>query len=793
MRTYAPALIPLATAALLAACATPPAGTDARTATIQRTANGVPHISAPDAETLAYAMAYAYAQDNVCMTANQLVTVRGERSRYFGGATPGLLARRMFPNEQIDLFIAAHMDDAALERAWAGARAESQALARGTVAGYNRYLADQAGKLPAACDGQPWVRPMTLAEFRRQGELTAVQAATAALADAVLGAKPPAPTAALAAPVDLADAAASLAVPVDLADAAAAMREAGLLDAPLGSNAWAFGRDTTANGSGLLLGNPHFPWAGVNRFWQAHLTIPGSLDVMGVGIGSFPGVTIGFNKDVAWSHTVSTGKRFTLHELTLVAGDPTSYVVDGQPVKMTSRTVSAQVPAADGTTQAKTQTVWATRWGPVVVVPRAGLAWTDKLAYALKDANLGNVRATDSALGFGRARNVQEVRDAMKNIGTPWVNTLAVDRQGNALYADVSVVPDVDAEQLQRCAPSKPAAALLAGAGLVVLDGSKSACDWRRDPASPVPGLIPIGRMPTTVRTDWVHNSNDSYVYTNPQQTWSGISPLVGDANLSRPRTRADLTEIPALLAQGKVTPEAVQKQLFGNRNFMAGAVLPDLLAACASQPTPSVEIKDGCAALRAWDRTNNLDARGAHLFREFWRTARLIPNVYRAPFDVAQPVVTPGGLKMDDPTVAAKVWESLTLAVTNVRAAGFALDATLGSVQRPLITELPIPLHGGDEFEGVLNNLGNQFAPGIGPKGLLIDYGTSYVQTVTFDARGPVAQGLLTYGQSTDPASPHATDQLWLFSRKEWPLLPFHPDDVAKARVGEVLRLTRP
>ena len=85
----------------------------------------------------------------------------------------------MLPNEQIDHFIAAHMDDAALERAWAGANAESQAMARGTVAGYNRFLADQAGKLPAACNGQPWVRAMTLAEFR-QGELTAVQAATEA-------------------------------------------------------------------------------------------------------------------------------------------------------------------------------------------------------------------------------------------------------------------------------------------------------------------------------------------------------------------------------------------------------------------------------------------------------------------------------------------------------------------------------------------------------------------------------------------------------------------------------------
>jgi acyl-homoserine-lactone acylase len=211
---------------LLAGCASAPGGSAARSASIQRSANGVAHISAADPETLAYGMAYAYAQDNVCMTANQLVTVRGERARHFGGgATTGLLARRVLPNELIDFFIAAHMDDAALERSWTAASAESQALARGAVAGFNRYLADQAGKLPAACNNQPWVQPMTLADFRRQTELTAVQAASAALADAILGARPPAPSVAAAASS------------VDLADAAQLMREAGLLDSPLGSNA----------------------------------------------------------------------------------------------------------------------------------------------------------------------------------------------------------------------------------------------------------------------------------------------------------------------------------------------------------------------------------------------------------------------------------------------------------------------------------------------------------------------------------------------------------------------------
>jgi acyl-homoserine-lactone acylase len=147
----------------------------------------------------------------------------------------------------------------------------------------------------------------------------------------------------------------------------------------------------------------------------------------------------------------------------------------------------------------------------------------------------------------------------------------------------------------------------------------------------------------------------------------------------------------------------------------------------------------------------------------------------------------------MSDSAVAGKVWDALTAAVKAVRAAGFALDAPLGAVQRPLITDEAIGLHGGEEFEGVLNNLGNQFAPGISAKGLPIDYGSSYIQTVTFDERGPVAQAILTYGQSTNPASPHANDQMRLFSRKEWPALPFHAEDVAKARVGEVLRLTRP
>jgi acyl-homoserine-lactone acylase len=781
-----PTLATIALSALLTACANrglpvmKGEDADARTATIQYTAHGVPHISAPDHETLAYAVAYAHARDNVCQTAMQLVTARGERSRHFGPAATALLGRRMLSNEQIDFFIAAHMDDSRLAWSWSTTSPQAQAQARGYVAGYNRYLSDNHGVLPVACNAARWLAPMTLAEFYRLGELTVVQGSSAALADAVVRAAPPAATAAAAHDE------------LTVAQAAQALRDTGLLDSPLGSNAWAFGKDSTANRSGLLLGNPHFPWAGVNRFWQMHLTIPGELDVMGVALGHGAAVQIGFNKDVAWSNTVSTGKRFTLHELNLLPGDNTSYWVDGKPRKMTSRTLTINYLDSDGLVKTKSRTLWATRFGPVITLPNAGLNWTAQNAYALQDALAGNTRTTDTVLAMARAGHVDDLRQAMGNAGMLFVNTLAADRQGNALYADFSVVPDVDAAQLARCAPSKPAAALFKAAGLVVLNGSDSSCDWQRDHNAPLPGTLPPTRMPLAVRSDWLHNSNDSFFYSHPAQRFADISPLVGDATLNRPRTRAGLLEIPAMLARGKLTPQAVQAQIFSNRNFMAHVVLPDLLSACAKAPPAQAEARDGCTALGGWDRNNNLDSRGAHLFREFWRTARAVPNSFNVPFDPSQPMATPSGLKMADSAVATKIWDALAQAVTQVRAAGFALDAPLSAVQKPLITDEPIALHGGDEMEGVLNNLGNQFNPGINTQGLRIDYGTSYIQTVTFDAKGPIAHAILTYGQSTDPKSPHANDQLRLFSRKEWPLLPFLADDVAQARVGEVVKLVR-
>src|SRR5690554_2313802 len=59
-------------------------------ATIRRTTFGVPYIKADSLEGVGYGTAYAFAEDNICILADQIVRFNGQRSMYFGpDAVPG--------------------------------------------------------------------------------------------------------------------------------------------------------------------------------------------------------------------------------------------------------------------------------------------------------------------------------------------------------------------------------------------------------------------------------------------------------------------------------------------------------------------------------------------------------------------------------------------------------------------------------------------------------------------------------------------------------------------------------
>ena len=69
--------------------------------------------------------------------------------------------------------------------------------------------------------------------------------------------------------------------------------------------------------------------------------------------------------------------------------------------------------------------------------------------------------------------------------------------------------------------------------------------------------------------------------------------------------------------------------------------------------------------------------------------------------------------------------------------------------------------------------------------------HGSSYIQIVSFDEAGPVADAILSYSQSTNPASPHYADQTRNYAAKAWYRLPFTDAEIAAAKIGETMILS--
>jgi acyl-homoserine-lactone acylase len=720
-------------------------------ASVVRTTYGIPHITARDHAGLGYGVGYTAGEDNVCVIAEQLVTVRGQRARHFGAGpvTPG--AGDGPSNIESDVYHQVMGDPALLTRNIAKLSPDARALIQGFTAGYNRYLRDAAGKLPAPCGGQAWVRPIDLGDalLLMQGSLVAP-----VFLRPIAAANPPGAPSAAAAPVGL---------PVDRPESA------------LGSNGWAFGADATANGRGILVGNPHYPWEGPNRFRQMHLTIPGKLDVMGAGLIVTPLVGIGFNKDVAWTHTVTTARHNTIFQLKLDPADPTRYMVDGRSEPMQRRTLTLQV--KDG--QPVTRNVYSTRYGPVLSLTQAGLGWTAERAFALRDANVENVRGVDTWMAMGRARNVREIREIIgRTLGIGFTNTIAADRAGDALYADVTTVPNVDAKKLEACATE--VTPLAATQRIYVLDGSRAACNWDVDPATPEPGLMPDRLQPTLFRRDWVQNSNDSYWLSNPAAPLPAASPVIGPVD-TRPsfRTQSGISEIQRALAAGKMTHERARDLILANKSMAGERMIDGILAACA----PDASLAAACTALRNWDREAELTSKGAPLFFGFLRNFAGSPDLWRVPFDPKDPVNTPRDI---NPAAAEPIRKALAAAAKELTDAGVPVDAPLGAVQATPRGDARIPIHGGPQAAGILNMMQAR----VTPAGMIPVHGSSYIQVVSFDRDRPVADALLAYSQSTDPASPHSQDQTRAFSEKKWHRLPFTQAEIRRAALGPARRL---
>ena len=772
-------------------------------AQITRTEYGIPHIQADDWGSLGYGHGYSYARDNYCVLMRDIVFANGQSAEFMGEDKGNV--------DSDFIFQFLHSDEESMQRLLNLQPDYLKKLVEGYTAGMNRYLRETGtDNLPvgdAGCRNAGWVRELTALDLWKYLRRIALQGSTdnGMLRKAIIDAAGPETQKRKTPGVR------------ELEQARKALSSGfrALRSTRGGSNAITLGRDATQTGRGMLLGNPHQPWQGSGRWYQVHLTIPGVYDVMGASFQGMPMVAIGFNGRLAWTHTVSYANRFTLYELRLNPGNPMQYFYDGALRDITAKTVQARVKLEDGTLETREHTFYSSHYGLILNLKSQlpildGWPMCTGTLLSMRDANIENVRGVDEWIKIGQAQNMDEFISALKLVGNPSFHTLAADREGNAFYGDISAVPHVTQQQLDTCIKGifGPLLAKATNNAILLLDGSTPACEWGSDDDSPAgSNLYGYSSLPKFVTTDYAANSNNSYWLSNANNPLTGFPVVMGSfghegeqqllrTQLTHQMVAERMNATDGLSDVPKFTTDTLQGLMYSNRVLGAETTMDDILTICETLEglgdpgEVQQRALDACVRLEQWDKRVNLDSRGAHIFTEFWNAIddHLGDDLWRVDFDPDDAIHTPRGFDTSIPANHDLIIQALSEAVQAIEGAGLGLDDRFGDVQFFARNDEIIPIHGGKDAMGVFGVIKVSLEQGGYQN---IRAGNSYIQTITWDdSECPIAEGMLTHSQSTNPASPHYGDQTPLYSAKEWIPLPFCAGDIDAARIGEILTL---
>jgi penicillin amidase len=534
----------------------------------------------------------------------------------------------------------------------------------------------------------------------------------------------------------------------------------------VGSNNWAVAPARTRDGHAILAGDPHLELTLPSVWYEAHLVVPGRLDVAGVTLPGAPGVVIGFNRDIAWSFTNTGADVLDLYRETVDTPEqPTRYLLDGewrvlQLREEAYRDRKGRLLAVD--------TLRFTHRGPM---RRTEAGWVSARWTVLEPS-----AEVDVFLRAARASSVAMWLDVMRDYGAPIQNGLVADRSGAIAIRSSGRYP------------VRPGS----GRGDLVFDGSSRAADWR--------GFLPVERYPFALNPQ-----QEFLASANQQPVDPAVDPTYLGANWPAPFRAIRINSL--LRGDSAVTPEAMRRMQTDPGSARADSLVPWFLhaaaameAAGASDPT----LSRARALLAEWDRRYTPDNRRAILFELAMRDLvrrlfdeLLSPDRDRLPFFPTSVAVlrllhdpdnpwwdhrdTPDRIEGRDEVVAASLRAALETAIhrygdpdapgsrwrwgevwpTEIRHL-LGLDA---------LSALAVPVQGGPET--------------IAPAGQHGSHGPSWRMVVEL---GPEIRAWGTYpgGQSGNPASHWYADRVGEWSRGELaPLLfPRSPDAIPARRV---------
>ncbi len=483
----------------------------------------------------------------------------------------------------------------------------------------------------------------------------------------------------------------------------------------LASNAWAIMPKKSANGTPMMLMNPHLPWQDWYTYYEVHLNGPG-MNFYGASQIGFPVLRFVFTDHIGFTQTVNSLDASDLYKITL---DGDGYHFDGTKRNFETATSTIKIKQPDGRLSEEKMLIRKTVHGPVV--------WDkDSNVLAMKTGGLDRPFLLEQYWKMALAKNFKEYEVQLRRLEVPTFNITYADRDGHAMYLFNGTLPKRKSGDL----------AYWAG----VIPGDTSETLWT--------GYHSYDELPKTIDppAGWLQNTNDPpWTSTLPVMDSTKFPPYVSTRDL----TMRTLSSLRMLSKDEKLSFEKMVDYKHSTHLELADRILEDLLT--AAPETAATRL------LKVWDRNADNASPGAVLFEAWVRAFR---PTYKIAANPANPLNTPRGLKNLDVAI-----EALAKAAAEVEKNYGKLDVAYGDVNRFKFRGANLPGNGADGALGAFRVI--RYGPPDEAKERSPMHGDTFVACVEWLKSGPHAQVLVSYGNSSQPGTMHAVDQLPFLSQK--------------------------
>jgi penicillin amidase len=351
----------------------------------------------------------------------------------------------------------------------------------------------------------------------------------------------------------------------------------------VGSNSWALGPGKTSTGGALLANDMHLELKLPSIWYLCHLVANDGFAVTGTGIPGMPGILVGHNARIAWGATLGFCDQQDLY-VERVRGKEWEFKGAWRPMKEHRE----EIRVSDGSTHV--EMVLETEHGPLVGSALPGGTITgDGEALALCSVALRPGKTVQGFLGLDRAKDWPSFCEAVRSIGSPDLNLVYADVDGNFGYHLSGEIP-IRAK----------------GDGRVPVPGWSGDHEWT--------GFVPGDEMPQAL------NPKDGFVVTaNNRVAPPEFSYHLGSAWMNGYRAQRITERLRALDKVGPTECRDMQMDV----HSLAGE---QLVARLAAFEPKSDDARLAMRLLRAWNCELSTDSVGGAVFVVL--SARLVHGV---------------------------------------------------------------------------------------------------------------------------------------------------------------------